>query len=131
MSSEEPWMERWKFVAPLDGGGQGDTSIVSSHGDPNLAGVLKCLKKGKEADPKARRRMFQEVSNLKVLHGAGAKVPKVFDDNTASFESTEPLFFVMEQIHGKTLSAVVKENLLNLEIAVAVVLQLCDTFRYA
>jgi hypothetical protein len=38
--------------------------------------VLKLLKPQKAQDPKGRRRMYQEVANLKILHSAGGKVPK-------------------------------------------------------
>src|SRR5829696_6253077 len=108
-----PWSINWELVKAFGGGGQGDTSIVRSRADASQTGLLKCLKKGN--DPKARRRMFQEVSNLRILHGAGAKVPKVLDDNTNDFETEVPLFFVMELISGDTLSVRISETLLNLE----------------
>src|ERR1019366_5419608 len=104
MSVNESWNKKWVEIEPLSGGGQGDTILVKSiSGEPPQA-VLKLLKPQKAQDAKARGRMAQEVTNLKVLRNAGGKVPQVLDGNTEQFEDlTEPLFFVMEYIVGKTL----------------------------
>ncbi len=77
--------------------------------------------------------MFQEVSNLKILHSAGARVPQVLDDNTSEYENLEtPLFFVMDYVSGQTLAQLVsQENRLNLAKAVELTLQLCKTFGIA
>jgi serine/threonine protein kinase len=131
MATQKPWQNRWKFVESMKGGGQGETSVVTDNQNPTIRGVLKTLREEKESDPKARRRMFQEVSNLKVLHSARAKVPQVYDDNTSSFETGEQLYFVMEVIEGKTLAEVVAEQRLDVVTSIRVVEQLCDTLRCA
>jgi hypothetical protein len=79
MSDSKPWANNWTETKPLSGGGQGDTILVCSVQDKNIQAVLKLLKQGKSQDPKARRRMFQEVNNLKILRAAGAKVPEVLE----------------------------------------------------
>ncbi len=127
---EEPWTLEWKFVGHLGGGGQGETSLVVRN-NASERGVLKCLNKDKASNSKARRRMYQEVANLRVLHGAGAKVPKVMDDNTSKFETDDSLFFVMELIEGEMLSEVIDRNQLNVETAIKVALELCETLRVA
>jgi serine/threonine protein kinase len=127
----KPWEQNWAFVQVLGGGGQGETSIVANRQDSKIRGVLKILREEKQHNPKARRRMFQEVTNLRVLHGAGANVPQVYEDNTSSFEGDEYLFFVMQLIEGKPLADVVTEESLDVVTAVQVVQQLCNTLRYA
>ena len=98
-----PWVAKWGEGERFDGGGQGDTFLVPDRTTPR--GVMKLLKDHRAGDPKSRRRMFQEVSNLKILHSAGARVPQILDDNTSEFENLGvPLFFVMERIEGKTLA---------------------------
>ncbi len=132
MIGNGPWNEKWNEIAPLDGGGQGDTFLVKSvSGEPARA-VLKLLKAHKARDGKARGRMAQEVINLKVLHNAGGKVPKVLEDNTEKFEDPScPLYFVMELIEGKTLADVIKAGPMLVGTAVHVVLDLCCTVRLA
>jgi serine/threonine protein kinase len=72
MSLPEPWSEKWIEIEPLGGGGQGDTILVKGvSGEPARA-VLKLLKPQKVSDPKARRRMAQEVTNLaRIFHDEG------------------------------------------------------------
>jgi len=128
MSTKEPWLERWKIVSDLSGGGQGTTFVVQSAAGPGL-GVLKILRY-QESD-EARRRMFREVNNLRVLHNAGCRIPQVLGGNTEQFEDTRvPLFFVMEFIEGETLAThVSKTKGLPLTEAAALLLKLCETIR--
>ena len=129
----EPWNEKWAEMKPLDGGGQGDTFLVKSVDDGAKGAVLKLLKAVKKQDSKARRRMFQEAANLKILHSAGGKVPEVLDGNTDSFEDVNvPLYFVMEHIGGNTLANLVNQSDgLSVEISVGIALELCQTVRVA
>jgi serine/threonine protein kinase len=127
-----PWDEKWIAIAPLDGGGQGDTIIVRSATDETARAVLKLLKAHKTTDSKARRRMAQEVLNLKLLHSAGGKVPKVLDGNTEKFaDQNSSLYFVMEFIEGNTLANVIKTGPLSLTTSVHIALDLCSTVRVA
>jgi serine/threonine protein kinase len=83
-------------------------------------------------DPKARRRMAQEVTNLKVLHSAGGKVPRVLDGNTEQFENPNiPLFFVMDFIPGRTLADTIDSSGASLEKAIGITLDLCATVKIA
>jgi eukaryotic-like serine/threonine-protein kinase len=111
---------------------RGDTLIVrSATGDPVQA-VLKLLKSHKASDPKARRRMAQEVLSLKILHSAGGKVPRVLDANTEKFEDqNSPLYFVMDYIEGQTLAKVVQTGPMSVRTAIQVALDLCSTLRVA
>lgn len=132
MTSAEPWAEKWNLVEPLGAGGQGDTSLVTAVTGDQTRAVLKLLKPHKRGDLKARRRMFHEVANLKVLKSAGGKVPHIFDDNTAAFEQVGvPLFFVMELIEGKTLAKTITENTLPPGPSIGIALDLCSTMRFA
>jgi serine/threonine protein kinase len=133
MSSSGPWDERWADAKPLDGGGQGDTLLVSSKSDESKQAVLKLLKPLKAQDNKARRRMYQEVANLKILRSAGGKVPEVLDGNTESFDKLDvPLFFAMEFVGGETLASLVRKySSLSVEISVGIALELCSTLRVA
>src|SRR5882724_1257292 len=133
MSAKLPWSEKWAEIKPLGGGGQGDTLLVKSIPDGANPAVLKLLKPQKAQDQKARRRMYQEAANLKILHSAGGKVPGLLDGNTASFDATDvPLYFVMEHIDGHTLADLVqKSSGLSVEASVGVALDLCSTLRVA
>lgn len=139
----EPGSPRWVRGRSLSGGGQGDTfEVVDTKGaaEDFPGAVMKLLKPDKANDPKARRRMYQEVANLKVLHSAGGKVPRVLDGNTERFEElldvsmgiALPLYFVMELIPGKTLADVIRDKTaLPLEQAVGLVLDLLATVKVA
>jgi len=133
MSANEPWIEKWGNAEPLDGGGQGDTLLVRSYSDGTKQAVLKLLKPHKAQDNKARRRMYQEVANLKILRSAGGKVPEVLDGNTESFDTLDvPMFFVMEFVAGETLASLIKKNSsLSVEISVGIAFELCSTLRVA
>lgn len=129
----EPWNKKWIEIEPLGSGGQGDTFLVKPFADETKRAVLKLLKSHKAQDPKARRRMYQEVANLKILRSAGGKVPEVLDGNTESFEETSmPMYFVMEHITGDTLANAVQKNSgLPVETSVGIALELCSTLRVA
>lgn len=124
------WDEKWEIIKPLDPSGQGKTAIVKNKVTEEEA-IIKILKYQKSEQ--ARRRMFREVSNLKVLIDAGCKVPKVLDNNVDQFENTEmPLYFVMEIISGKTLLEVVSEkNGLPIDDAIDLTLDLVNSFKIA
>lgn len=105
MDQSRPWLERWNVIRELSGGGQGTTLLAASKdGGLNLqSAVIKILHK--QQDSEARRRMFREVTNLKVLHSAACRVPRILDSNLESFELPDvPLFFVMEFVNGETLA---------------------------
>ncbi|HUK83424.1 MAG TPA: hypothetical protein VLZ12_12420, partial [Verrucomicrobiae bacterium] len=103
------WESDWVVKRSLDGGGQGSTFLVTSRADENLVGVLKELKKNDSTE--ARIRMFQEVNNLRVVHTAGAKVPRYIAGNTERYEdATIPLFFVMEFVEGPTLAKLIQDS---------------------
>jgi serine/threonine protein kinase len=130
MSTASPWLDKWVVEKELGKGGQGTTFLVKA-GDGDRVGVIKILKH-QESD-EARRRMYREVTNLKVLANAGCKVPGVLDSNTDQFESKEvALYFVMEYISGDSLAHVVTRTKgLSLEQAADVVLDLCVTIDKA
>lgn len=133
MSADKPWSERWIEIEPLGSGGQGDTVLVKAVlGEPAKA-VLKVLRSHKAQDAKARGRMAQEVTNLRVLHNAGGKVPRVLDGNTEKFEDLKmPLYFVMEHIAGDTLANAIQQSSgLSAEASVGIALELCSTLRVA
>src|SRR6266404_5840969 len=133
MEPTETWVQKWAKIEPLGGGGQGDTLLVKSLLGEFDRAVLKVLKPQKAQNAKARGRMAQEVTNLKVLRNAGGKVPKVLDDNTEKFEDPSvPLFFVMEYVKGKTLAETVQPiGSLSLNAAVGIALELCSTMQIA
>jgi len=126
MAKQKPWEDRWTIDDELDKGGQGTTYLVreASTGTPAVLKVLRNWRK-----PQPRRRMYQEVANLKVLHAAGCKVPAVLDDNTDEFESAQgPLYFVMEKIDGRVLSDLISTSgPMNVEQAVALVTDIGKT----
>ena len=133
MSAEKPWSEKWTDGEPLGGGGQGDTLLVKSKSDESKQAVLKLLKPHKAQDPKARRRMYQEVANLKILRSAGGKVPEVMDSNTESFDQLDvPMYFVMEFVAGHTLANLIEQNsALPVDISIGVAMELCSILRVA
>jgi serine/threonine-protein kinase len=133
MNTNSNWSERWTEVKPLGGGGQGDTLLVRSNSDQSKQAVLKLLKPHKAKDPKARRRMYQEVANLKILRSAGGKVPETLDGNTDVFENIDmPMFFVMEFIPGQMLAHLVAQSRnLSVECSLEIALDLCSTLRVA
>lgn len=71
----QPWQENWEEVRRLAAGGQGTTSIVRSRTDGS-EGVLKVLKS--QDRKKARRRIADEVFNLRKVSDAGGNVPRVW-----------------------------------------------------
>jgi hypothetical protein len=133
MSTSGPWIEKWIELKPLGGGGQGDTLLVRSKSDDTNQAVLKLLKPHKAQDSKARRRMYQEVANLKILRSAGGKVPEVLDGNTESFDKLDvPMYFLMEFIVGDTLANLVKQNsAFSVDISIRIALELCSILRVA
>jgi serine/threonine protein kinase len=133
MESLTPWTQNWIEIKPLSGGGQGDTLLVKSKSGEFEQAVLKLLKPQKAKDNKARGRMAQEVTNLKVLRNAGGKVPQILDSNTEKFEDlTVPLFFVMEYIDGKTLAESIQlSGGLTLGVSIGIALDLASTMRVA
>jgi len=133
MNTNGQWNDKWTEVRPLGGGGQGDTLLVRSNSDQTRQAVLKLLKPHKAQDPKARRRMYQEVANLKILRNAGGKVPEVMDGNTEDFEKVNvPMYFVMEFIGGDTLANLISKNRsFSVEDSTGIALELCSTLRVA
>jgi predicted Ser/Thr protein kinase len=109
MSNKEPWQERWEPVGEeTRTGGQGETFRVNSR-DGGRLGILKKLRN--QRSDQARARMSQEVLNLRILHGAGCKVPEVLDRNTDQFEDKSVrLYFIMEYIDGPTLAETVENR---------------------
>lgn len=130
MKNKEPWLLNWKIEREIGKGGQGATALVINKVE-NSRGVLKILKNQKSAE--ARRRMYREVSNLRVLHNAGCRVPEVFDGNTLDFEDkSQRLYFVMEFIDGKPLSTLIEdEGKLSISNALKLVIELCFTVNKA
>lgn len=130
MSNRKPWLDRWQVKEDIGRGGQGTTFLVTKKSEGTEA-VLKVLRM--QSDPEARRRMFQEVNNLKVLQNARCKVPAILDSNTDKFESLDvPLYFVMEQVVGSDLNTVVSSaGGLDLPKSAEIVLDLLSTIRTA
>lgn len=133
MSISGPWNEKWIELKPLGSGGQGDTVLVRSKANETKQAVLKLLKPHKVQDAKARRRMYQEVANLKILRSAGGKVPEVLDDNTESFEQLDvPMFFAMEFIAAETLADLIETHKsFSEDVSIGIALELCSTLRVA
>jgi len=129
MANDSGYSDKWEIVADLSSGGQATTYRVKSTLDESIGGVLKQLRNNKS--PQARRRMFREVANLRIVADAGGHVPRVQDDNVAQFENTSAkLYFVMEYVEGPTLDTYIKEHgRLNLDVAVGVVLDVCALYR--
>lgn len=123
----KPWDEKWQWLKTLGGGGQGTTQLVRLRDNPSQHGVLKTLVPARANDPTSRQRMHQEVSNLQILGAAGAKVPKIYDSNTANFAGSEDLFFVMEYIDGPSLTAVMEKGRLSVDEAFDLALDLSKT----
>lgn len=130
MSKSKPWEINWEITKPLDPSGQGKTAIGRNRTSGKEA-IIKILKNQKSEQ--ARRRIFREVSNLKVLYDAGCKVPKVFENNVDQFENVKiPLYFVMEKISGKTLLESVKEKKgLPFDDAIDLTIDLANSFKIA
>jgi serine/threonine protein kinase len=130
MTGSKTWAEKWEYVNHLGEGGQGTTFQVKSKIDGSNA-VAKVLKDS--GNPRARQRMFREVANIRVVADAGGRVPKVLDSNVESFDDINiELFFVMECIDGMTLDAYVrKQNMLSLDEAVNVIMNICKTVEIA
>ena len=131
MAEQKPWSVRWAEERLLGQGGQGTTELVRSRKDDSLLAVLKKLKERKSS--KARRRMYREIANLRIVHNAGGKVPEVYDDNAHELDSPgSPFYFVMEYIDGSTLfNFVTDRGPLSLDVAVQITLGLCETIRLA
>lgn len=128
---KKPWLENWKVVEALGGGGQGVTSVVENRASQK--GVLKVLVEKYKANPKARGRMSSEVSNLKILKSVGAKVPQVLEANSEDTADSETeRYFVMEFIPGQTLDKLVNPPIgLSLEESVNICVALIQTLRVA
>ena len=131
MANPQPWQERWEPVDDeRERGGQGETFRVRDKTSGEIA-LLKLLKN--QRNDQARRRMYQEVANLRALHAAECKVPAVIDDNTAEFKTASVrLFFVMEFIEGKTLADEIRaRQRLDLDTAIKLVQNLAATMKLA
>ncbi|MDX2220495.1 MAG: protein kinase [Burkholderiales bacterium] len=119
----------WTKISKLGEGGQGITYLVKNVRTDEVA-VLKLLKK--QGSQQARRRMYQEVSNLKVLASVSCKVPKVVESNVELFESDTELYFVMEHIEGQSLDKVISEKKrLGLDAAIQLTVELCEVLKAA
>jgi len=127
MSKRGDWEDKWEDIVDLGQGGQGITVKVKAKQSDAKIGVLKKLKNNKSLQ--ARRRMYQEVANLRIVANAGGRVPRVFDDNTACFEDESvKLYFVMEFINETTLDQYVQENYpLDVDTALQFTLDVCHT----
>src|SRR5262245_26447753 len=121
-----PWTERWESKERLGKGGQGTTWVAERRSDQTKA-VLKILNNNKSEQ--SRRRMFQEVANLRVLAQAGCKVPGILDENTGDFaDSSKTLYVVMEYVGGDPLSEIVRtRNGIPLATAISLVQHLAVT----
>jgi serine/threonine protein kinase len=121
------WTDNWEQVRELGRGGQGTTYEVRSRGSAESA-VLKLL--NQTDNTQARKRMAVEAINLQALNGVGAKVPRLFEHNTAEDfgDSSVALYIVMEFVPGKTLNHVVAEQggRLSFDKCVAVLNAMCD-----
>jgi serine/threonine protein kinase len=128
-----PWDDNWVEVGRLGKGGQGLTYRVYRKGRSEEVGVLKKLKNNQDVE--ARRRMFQEVANLRVLASAEVKVPKVLagGDNTDKYEDASiQLYFVMEYIPGKSLEQEIEaRGHLSIEQSIALVVDLSSAMAQA
>jgi len=129
-TNDKPWSSNWISNDELGHGGQGTTYLVKNL-DGSRQAVMKVLRN--QRSTQARRRMFQEVANLKVLESAGCKVPIVLDSNVQQFETNDvPLYFVMQHIPGPDLSTIVCEKgSLAFNIAAPLMLDMVITMRKA
>src|SRR5438046_1163398 len=130
LEAEALWLNKWKIMRKLGEGGQGVTHLVSNVQTQETA-VLKRQVEERRTDAEARRRMFQEVNNLRIVHSAGGRVPQVIDGNTAQYEGSDLLYFAMEYIDGETLEHVVGRKKMNLDEASAVAFDLIATLKIA
>src|SRR5262245_1048701 len=120
-----PWDADWIDLGRLGKGGQGLTHRVQRKTRTDEICVLKKLKNNQ--DDEARRRMFQEVANLRALASAKVKVPRVVADNTDSYEDRGvQLYFVMEYIPGKSLEEEIEtRDHFSIDRSLAMTLDLC------
>src|ERR1051325_3995369 len=106
--TEKNWEAQWKKIKSLGKGGQGTTWLLEDKQNSQKA-VLKLL--NKNIDNKARRRMVNEVNNLKTLSEMGGNIPKIIDDNLEFFKDKNViLYFIMQLIEGETLQAYIKKR---------------------
>lgn len=128
MGQNRAWETEWEYVKDLGEGGQGSALLVTRKSTFEEA-VLKELKK--QGNPQARRRMHQEVVNLRIMANAGARVPRVLQGNTDRFEEEDvELYFVMEYVVGEPLNETVsRKGELGVEAAIGIVKDLCMTLK--
>jgi len=126
-----PWDENWEVIQEDLGGrtGQGETHLVRRRIEPPTMGVLKILRSWKKEQP--RLRMRAEVSNLAIMADAGGNVPQVLDSNVdfAFSDRSQRLFVVMSFIEGRTLRESISQELMDIDGALDIAKQLCETLR--
>lgn len=129
---KKEWDSKWEWVnnEKIGAGGQGTTFLVKDKSSREIA-LVKELKH--QRNEKARRRMFQEVQNLRALHSAGCKVPKILDSNVELYEQTQTdLYFIMEFIEGRTLAEEIRNlNTKSIQTAIAFTRDLLSTMKIA
>lgn len=129
MAKKTPWKDKWKEIDKVGKGGQGITYLVESNENNNSDKyILKILKDNK--DQERRKRMYEEVINLKTLEHTG--IPKIVDSNIEEFETETQLYLVYEYIPGRTLDKLITENIqkVSLEQAIQTTRQILDILDY-
>lgn len=120
------WHDRWKVVANLPSGGQGESFRVRREIDGRIA----CLKTIRaKTDPERRARFFREASAYDTFHIE--RVPRLIESNTHRHDNAEfEPYSATEFIEGPTLRQWrTARNQVGLTVAVTATRSLLQTIR--
>lgn len=126
MSDIKTYIEHWKRLEDLPGGGQGTTIKAINSKDNITIAAVKIL--NKQNDNERRSRMLRETVNLSTL--SHSNLPNVLDTNTEHWQDKNyKLFIATEFISGSTLSSFDFTNI-PLKEKVGLTIKICEVINY-
>lgn len=119
--------EKWQTIGTIGGGGQATVYKVTNIEDSTDFFALKYLKSQK--DMERRKRMFNEVSNVKLLDNA--HLVSIIDTNCDLYETKDiDLYYVTSYIEGCTLEEYFEENDISFSEALSFLLEMLKVISY-
>ena len=119
--------ERWEKIDSAGDGGQGYVLKVKDINNPTDIFALKFLKK--QTDSERRKRMFNEVNNVKLLKNE--HLINIIDTNCDSYEKEEvKLYYVSPYIEGCTLEEYRKSHDISFSEAISLFKEILKVISY-
>ncbi len=115
----------YSLIKPIGKGGGGTVLLVEKN---SIYYAMKIMNNsGLESDHLLRKRFFREIDTLKSL--SHESVVEVFEIGGIDDNDAIP-YFVMEYVHGATLSSYIKRNCLSIEDRFSVLMQIASALDF-